>query len=153
MVFHQSLSDIKSPKVPRTLLSILTDFNNAVVWMVSTSPLIFKSSSPFINHLVTVARGPIIIGINTFLFDSFFNSRVRFRYLSFFSLSFSFILWSIGTAKSIIFASSFFFVDYNNVWSRLVDPFVCQNSMKACVYQFPGQLPGCAYTICWCGHI
>ena len=35
----------------RTLLSILTDHKNTVVWMVSTCPLIFKSSSSFNNPL------------------------------------------------------------------------------------------------------
>ena len=43
--FHGSLSDSKSAQVSRTLLSILTDRNNAVVWMVSTRPVISKSSS------------------------------------------------------------------------------------------------------------
>ena len=61
MVFHQSLSDSKSHQVSRTLLSILADLNNAVVWMVCTRPLIAKSSSPFINPLVTVTRAPITI--------------------------------------------------------------------------------------------
>ena len=50
---HRSLSDSKSPQVSRTLLRILADLNNAVVWMVSTRPLIFKSSSPCTNPLVT----------------------------------------------------------------------------------------------------
>ena len=36
------------------------------------------------------------------MFHSFFNSLARSRYLSFFSLSFRFILWSAGTAKSTI---------------------------------------------------
>ena len=73
MVFHWSLND-KSSQVSRTLLSILTDVNNEVIWMVSTSPLISKSSSPFINRLVTVPGAPISIGIIiTFMFHSFFN--------------------------------------------------------------------------------
>ena len=38
MVFHWSLSEMKSPQVSMTLLSILTDLNNIVVWMVSTRP-------------------------------------------------------------------------------------------------------------------
>ena len=38
MVFHWSLSDSKSPYVSRTLLSILADLNDAIVWMVSTRP-------------------------------------------------------------------------------------------------------------------
>ena len=44
--FPQELCDNKSPHVFRTLLSILADLNNAVIFMVSTSPLIFQSSSP-----------------------------------------------------------------------------------------------------------
>ena len=51
--------------------------------------------------------------IVTFMFHSFlFNSLARSRYLSFFSQSFSFILWSAGTAKSTILQIFFFFVDY-----------------------------------------
>ena len=43
--------------------------------MVSTRPPTFKSSSPFSNPLVIVAKAPITIGIIvTFMFHSFFNS-------------------------------------------------------------------------------
>ena len=88
MVFHWSLSDSKSPQVSRTLLSILAVLNNAVVWMVSTRPLISKSSSHFINPLGTVPKAPITIGITvTCMFHSFFNSQARSRYIPFFSLS------------------------------------------------------------------
>ena len=53
---------------------------------------------------------PITIGtIVTFMFHSFFNSLARSRYLSFFYLSFRFILWSAGTAKSTILQILFFF--------------------------------------------
>ena len=103
MVFHRRLSDGKSSEVFGTLLSILVDLNNAVVWMVSTRPIISKSSSPFMNPLVTVPRAPITIGITvTFMFYGFLSSLARSRYLSFFSLSFNFALWSAGTAKSTI---------------------------------------------------
>ena len=97
MVFHWSLSDWKSPQVSRTRLSIMTVLSNTVVWIVSICPPISKSSRPFNNPLVTVPNAPITIGtIVTFMFHSFFIS------LSFFSLSFRFILWSAGTAKSIV---------------------------------------------------
>ena len=46
--------DSRSLLVSRTLLSILADLNNVAVWMVSTRPLISKSSRPFSNPLVTV---------------------------------------------------------------------------------------------------
>ena len=77
--------------------------------MVSIRPLISKSSSPCINPLVTVVKAPITIRvILTFMFHSFFNSLARARYLSFFSLSFNYILWSARTAKSTIRQVSFF---------------------------------------------
>ena len=106
MVFHWSLSDSKSPQVFRILLTILTDLNNTVVGMVFTRLFIFKSSSRFINPLVTVPSAPIIIGINdTFMFHScfFFQffSKVEVFILLF--AVFNFTQWSAGTAKSTIF--------------------------------------------------
>ena len=110
MVFHWSLSDSKTPQVSRTLLSILAVLNNSVVWMVSTRAPTSKYSSPFSNPLVTVPNTPITIGIIvTCMFHRFFNSLARSRYLSFFSHSFSFILWSAGTSKPTILQVLFFF--------------------------------------------
>ena len=118
MVFHWSLSDSKSPQVCRTRLRILAVLSNTVVWIVSTCPPTSKSSRPFNNPLVIVPNTPITIGtIVTFMFHSFFNSLARSKYLSFFSLSFRFILWSAGTAKSTILQILFLFVDYYEVWS------------------------------------
>ena len=92
MVFHWCLSDSKSPQVFRTRLRILAVLSNAVVWIVSTRPLTSKSTSPFNSPFVYVPNAPITIGIIvTFMFHTFFNSLARSRYLSFFSLSFSFI--------------------------------------------------------------
>ena len=119
MVFHWSLSNSKSPQVSRILLSILAVLNNVVVWMVSTRSLISKSSSPFNNHLVTVPKASITIGIIvTFMFHSFFNSLAKSRYLSFFSLS-NFIYSVVGRdskvhnfASSLYFFFSFFFFSF-----------------------------------------
>ena len=109
MVSHWSWSDNNSPQVSRTLLSILADLNNAVVWMVSTCPVISMSSSPCTNPLLTVPRAPITIGmIVTFMFHSFFNSQARSRYLCLFSHSFNSTLWSAGTAKSTVLQVLFF---------------------------------------------
>ena len=47
VVFYRSLRYSKSSQVSRTLLSILADLNNVVVWMVSILPLISTSSSLF----------------------------------------------------------------------------------------------------------
>ena len=109
MVFHWSLSDSKSPQVCRTRLRILAVLSNAVVWIVSTHPPTSKSSRPFNNPLVIVPNAPITIGtIVTFMFHSFFNSLARSRYLSLFSHSFRFNLWSAGTAKLTILQILFF---------------------------------------------
>ena len=103
-VFHWSLSDRKSPQDSRSRLRILAVLSHAVIWIVSTRSPTSKSSRPFNNPLVTVPKVPITIGINvTSMFHSFFHPLARSRYLSFFSHSFSFILWSAGTAKSTIF--------------------------------------------------
>ena len=71
MVSYWSMSDGISPQDSRTLLSIQGDLN-VVVWVVSTRPIIFKSSSFFIYPLVTLPSAPIIIGIPvSFIFNSF----------------------------------------------------------------------------------
>ena len=134
MGFHWSLKvwslDSKSPQVSRTRLRILAVLSSAVVWIVSTRPPTSKSSRPFNNPLVIVPKAPITIGtIVTFMFHSFFNSLARSRYLFFFSLSFRFILWSTGTAKSTILQILFFFFCWLLwglvFWPGLGDPFVC----------------------------
>ena len=108
MEFHWSLSDSKSPQVFRTLLSILADLNNGVVWMVSTRPLISKSSSPNTNTLMTILNARITFGIIvTFRFHSVFSSQTSTRYLSIFSLSFIFTLLSTRTAQLTILQALF----------------------------------------------
>ena len=77
--------------------------------MVSTCPLISKSSSPFNNPLVIVPKAPITIGmIYTFMFHSFFTSLARSKYLAFFSLSQFYSVVS-RDSKDHNFASSLFF--------------------------------------------
>ena len=109
MAFHYSLSDSKSPQLSRTFLSILAVLNNVVVWTVSTRPTTSKSSILFNDPLVTVTKSSAMIGIViTFMCHSFFNPLARSRYLSFFSLSFSFIIVSAVTAKSTILQILFY---------------------------------------------
>ena len=65
--------------------------------------LLFFCVLSILLPLVIVQDAPITIGtIVTFMIHSFFNSLAMSRYLSFFSHSFRFILWSAGTAKSTI---------------------------------------------------
>ena len=51
---------------------------NTVVWIVSTRPLISKSSNPFTKALVTGPRAPITIGFTvTFMLHSFFQFLIK----------------------------------------------------------------------------
>ena len=71
MGFYWRLSESKSPQFTRTLLSILTWHNNAVVWMVTTCPVISKSFNPFIYPLVTVPSVSFTIGITVTMSKDF----------------------------------------------------------------------------------
>ena len=58
--------EFKWQQASGTLLSILADLSNAIVWMVSTNLLIYKSSNPWTNPLVTVSIIIIIILLRVF---------------------------------------------------------------------------------------
>ena len=107
---------VEWPQVSRTLLSTLADLNNAVVWIVSTCPLISKSSSSSMNPLVTVLSTPITIGITiNFMFNSFFLSLERSRYLSLFCLPTVLPCSQLECQSPLFSRFSFFFVDHPKV--------------------------------------
>ena len=56
-----SLIILQSSQVSWTILSILVDLNNAIVWMVSARPPIYNSSSPFNKSLRIVVGVSITI--------------------------------------------------------------------------------------------
>ena len=113
-------------KVRSSRVILLVDSNNAIVWMVSTCPFISTFSSPFINTSVTIWKAPITIGITvTFMCHSFFNSQARSRYLSFFSHSFSFIIYSFR-----VFHLSVSWWFFSGVW------------VTASLLKFPGLVSG-----------
>ena len=142
MVSHWSLSDSKSLQVYRTLLSILADLNNAVVW---------QSSSPSISPLVSVLRVPITIGITIiFMFHCFISSlQGPGTYLSFYFLS---ILFYGQPRQQNPLFSKFSFSCWwllgLVIWPRLGDPFIYQNPRRVNASHFLGQILVCAYTIC-----
>ena len=154
MVSHWSLSDSKSPQVPRTLISILPDLNNTIVWMISTCPLISMSSNPCTNPSVTVQIAPITICITvTFMFYSFSipwqgpGTNFSFRFLSI-------LLCGQPKQQNPQFSKLFCWVLLGLVaWPRLGDPFVSQNPRVVCVSHSPGKILGFAYTIIPYGHI
>ena len=99
MVFHWILNDMKSPHVFRTLLSILADLNNAIVWMVSTHPPISNYSSPLTKALGTVPTASITIGIIvTSMFYCFFSSRTRSKYLFF-----GFLIFPLEVRRQVLY--------------------------------------------------
>ena len=63
MVFYWSLIDNKSSQVFRTLLSILVDLDDVIVWMISTCPSISNTSSPLTKPFGIFPSAPVIIGI------------------------------------------------------------------------------------------
>ena len=110
MVPYWSLSDSKSSQVSRTLLSILVDLTNAIVWMASTCPRISKSSSPSINPLGIVPRAPTITGITVFfMFHSFFRLSSKVQVLTFLIAFFQFYIVVCLGHKVHLSTSSFFF--------------------------------------------
>ena len=77
---------------------------NSVVWMLLVLPLISSPSGLFFWALGTVLKAPPAIGITiVFMFNSFFNSLARSRYLYSFLLSFNFTLWLAGSRWLILF--------------------------------------------------
>ena len=86
-------------QVSRTLLSILANISNAVVWRVSAHPLISNFSRPLSNPLGIVPSVPITIGI---IATYMFSFLARSKFLSLFLFSLIFTEWSAGMAKTII---------------------------------------------------
>ena len=83
------------------------------------------------------------------MFCSFSNYLAKSGYISFFSLSFDFTLWSARTAKSIILQVSIFFLLIIIRSGRLAEirwSVSMSKSLRSLSY-FPGQILGCAYTV------
>ena len=152
MVSHRSLIDSKFPQVFGTFLTILTDLNIAIVCMVATRLLISKSSSLFINLLVTTANTAITIGYHYLFYVSQFFS-IPEQGLVFVSLFAFFQFYSVvsrdskvyDSASSLFFFFSFFFYLLSLglvVWPRLDDLFLSQNSSGVCAFQSPRRILG-----------
>ena len=59
--FYWSLRDLKFPRFSRILLTILSDDNNDLIWIVSIHLPISKESYPTLHRLGTATRAPTTI--------------------------------------------------------------------------------------------
>ena len=130
MVSFRSLSDRRSSQVSRTL----TALNNAVISMVSTSPLISKSSSHCTNLLVTIPSVPVTTDITvTFMYHIFFKlcSKVWVLIFLFAFLQLYPVVSRNGKVRYLA-RSLFLFVVYHNIrW-----PVCISNSQRIFYFSF-----------------
>ena len=98
--------------------------------MVSTRPLIFKSSSPFNNPPVTVPKAPITIGlIVTFIFHCFvqFPSKVQVLILLFTFFQF----YSVISRDCKVHNFSFFFFPFSFFFFFLWGLIIIRSGLQA----------------------
>ena len=110
IVFQTWLSKSKSPQIFRTLLSILSDHNTAIVWMISMRPQIlqfsrhltklFRTAPSVFSSLQLLLSLPSFTTFFFFFFFFFFTFLARSTYSFLFSFSFTFTLWSAWSSKS-----------------------------------------------------
>ena len=154
MVFHRNSSDSKPFQISRILLSILVDINNVVVWMVSTYPLISKSTIPFTNPLGIVPSTPITNGIKfTFIFYKFFSSQVWSWYLSFFFFILSVLTCGQPGRQVHYSAGSLCRLSLGKVVWQIRRSVCISKYQTGFASHFPGRNLGCAYTIWSYGQI
>ena len=118
----------------RTLLSILADLNDAVVWIVSTRAIMSKSSSSCINIFCLYWRHQLQFLSTSPLFSIFFHFFIKAQVLI---LVLEFTLWLAKTAKYTILQVLLFFIWLLLglvVWPRLGDPFVFENPRGVCAF-------------------
>ena len=159
-----SLGDSKSSQVSRTFLSNLTDLNNSILWIVSTSPQISRSIQVpllILWVLFQVCQLQLISpSLSCSIVVCFLFFSVAWQSLDAY-LSFCFlllILCGLPERQSSQFGRfSFFFLRWLSlrliVWPRLDDPFVSQNPREFCPSHSPGRILACANIICSYGLI
>ena len=110
----------KSPRISRTLLSILTKFNSAVVWMISILLLISSSSNLFSRLLRTAPTSPTTICITApFRFHSFSALKQNPGICPVFRFAWFFALGSSEMAKSEL--KTIILTEYNKTLSSGLD--------------------------------
>ena len=117
MVFHRSFSDSKSPQISSTLLTILTNLNHAVFWIVSIQPPISNSSSLLFKSLQLVSPSPSFslsdpLGRQSQLYSMFsFFSNYHLVWSSCWDLIICLYLKTLENFMSLILQERFWFVN------------------------------------------
>ena len=151
MIFQWILND---SKIFSGLLSILTDFSSAVVWMVSTLPLISSSLNLFSWFFENVLRAPKMICITAkFMFNNFFCSLAKSTYVSSFSTFFHCNLLAQQNSRGDKFYSPCLLKLGLDFWPGSGGPFVSEYPRKFYASLFLAQILVCAHTICQKGEI
>ena len=161
MAFYWSLSDSKSPRVFRTLLSIPADLNEAEVWMVSILPLISNCSNHLSKPFGTVPRA--LTTTTSHLCSTFFFVLLQVLriYLFIHVLIFSLcgkpelqnqlddkLSLSLSLSLSLTFKKNFlFFSTRSGLLARIRNSFVCQNPGEFYSSHCLRQILICTYTI------
>ena len=146
MAFHWSLSDSKSLQVSRTLLCILADLNNNLVWIISTHPLISKFP---VSVLWWQYRVRQLLLVSLSLLCSLVFSALKQGLDTFLSFRFLSVLPCGQLERQSPLFSVFFFLltvtrSGRPAEIRLVSP----NPFEFCASHFLRQILACVYTIC-----
>ena len=124
--------------------------------MVYTRSLIFKSSSPNTNRLVSTPRAPVTVGITvSYKSQSFFSSFARSKYLTF-SLSLNFTSGPSGPQRTLFSGFCLFFSHLSLrvvICPRLGNAFLSQNVSDYWALNSHGHILSCAHTFCSHGQI
>ena len=142
----------------RTRLSILTNLNNAVVWMVFTRPFIFKTSHPCFkrtnyNWYHRHFHVPLLVFF-CFTFSILSKDPGIYLFLQFYPMPSRNSKVHYSTGSLFFFLFFFFWLSPGLVvWLRLDDSFLSQDPREVCASHFPGRILGCAHTICSNGQI
>ena len=146
--FYGSLGDRKSPQVSSTLLIILADIINAVVWMVSTHHLISKSSRP-LNKLLGIVPSALFTIVSPSCSIAFLVLWQDLSTCLFFSLSLIFTLWSAETSKftiqQVLFFGYYYYYNYyhhSNKCKGSADLNINQGQVKGTIAEEDYGTPG-----------
>ena len=150
MAFHWSLGESKSAQVSRTLLSIIAELNNAVIWMVSACPSISNSSRPLTKPLGIFPSAPITIGITVTFMLYWFLVLWLCLGTCLSSYNLWFFLCGLAKRQSLLFGI-FPFLLLIITTSDLISVMrwsVCiKNPRESCMFHFLGRILDCAYNI------